>query len=63
MKTFRNLYGRIESFDEDNTSVIVRLALSDKNVRVSYYAVISVTNEEYERRGKIIGTDFGLTLM
>ncbi|OZC07450.1 hypothetical protein X798_05587 [Onchocerca flexuosa] len=51
---YRNLYGRIESFDEDNASVIVQLALNDKNVRVSHYALILVTAEEYERKGKSI---------
>ncbi|VDO23760.1 unnamed protein product [Brugia timori] len=49
---YRDLYGKIESFDEDNASVIVRLALCGKNVRVSHYAVILVTDEEYERKGK-----------
>ncbi|EJW77669.1 KOW domain-containing protein family protein [Wuchereria bancrofti] len=49
---YRDLYGKIESFDEDNASVIVRLALCGKNVRVSHYAVILVTDEEYEQKGK-----------
>uniref|UniRef100_A0A8R1XVG7 G-patch domain-containing protein n=1 Tax=Onchocerca volvulus TaxID=6282 RepID=A0A8R1XVG7_ONCVO len=49
---YRNLYGRIESFDEDNASVIVQLALNGKNVRVSHYALILVTAEEYGRKGK-----------
>lgn len=52
----RNLYGRIESFDEDNASVIVQLALNGKNVRVSHYALILVTAEEYGRKGKSIGS-------
>ncbi|KAK6111095.1 DExH-box splicing factor binding site family protein [Brugia pahangi] len=47
---YRDLYGKIESFDEDNASVIVRLALCGKNVRVSHYAVILVTDEEYEQK-------------
>ncbi|EFO25594.2 KOW domain-containing protein family protein [Loa loa] len=51
---YRNLYGRIESFDEDNASVIVRLAVGDKIVRVSHYAVILVTDEEYKRKGRSI---------
>ncbi|KAM3725875.1 G-patch domain and KOW motifs-containing protein [Dirofilaria immitis] len=49
---YRNLYGRIESFDEDNASVIVQLAVDNKNVRVSHYAVILVTVEEYERKNR-----------
>ncbi|MCP9265822.1 KOW domain-containing protein family protein [Dirofilaria immitis] len=50
---YRNLYGRIESFDEDNASVIVQLAVDNKNVRVSHYAVILVTVEEYERKTEV----------
>uniref|UniRef100_A0A0R3S4F4 G-patch domain-containing protein n=1 Tax=Elaeophora elaphi TaxID=1147741 RepID=A0A0R3S4F4_9BILA len=49
---YRNLYGRIESFDEDNASVIVRLAVDGKNIRVNHYAVIVVSNEEYERKAE-----------
>ncbi|VDK76521.1 unnamed protein product [Litomosoides sigmodontis] len=49
---YRNLYGRIESFDEDNASVIVRLALNGNNVRVSHYAVTVVTDEEYKQKDK-----------
>uniref|UniRef100_A0A915PK12 G-patch domain-containing protein n=1 Tax=Setaria digitata TaxID=48799 RepID=A0A915PK12_9BILA len=49
---YRDLYGRIESFDEDNASVIVQLALGSKNVRVNQYAVMLVTDEEYNRKSK-----------
>uniref|UniRef100_A0A1I8EG70 G-patch domain-containing protein n=1 Tax=Wuchereria bancrofti TaxID=6293 RepID=A0A1I8EG70_WUCBA len=56
---YRDLYGKIESFDEDNASVIVRLALCGKNVRVSHYAVILVTDEEYEQKGKNTSHDNG----
>ncbi|MFH4975048.1 hypothetical protein AB6A40_001757 [Gnathostoma spinigerum] len=50
----RDAYGQIESFDEDNSSVIVKLALGGKNVRVNEYSVIVVSKKEFERNGKCI---------
>lgn len=52
--TYRDQYGEVESFDEDNASVIVKLALTQKNVRVSQYALVVVTAKEFERNSKCI---------
>ncbi|VDN04422.1 unnamed protein product [Thelazia callipaeda] len=49
---YRNLYGKVASFDEDNASVIVQLDLNGKNVRVSQYALFVVNSKEYERETK-----------
>ncbi|KHN84942.1 Protein mos-2 -like protein [Toxocara canis] len=50
----RDCYGKVQSFDEDNASVIVELAIGGNNVRVSEYAVVLVSAKEYERDAKCI---------
>uniref|UniRef100_A0A9J2Q2I1 G-patch domain-containing protein n=1 Tax=Ascaris lumbricoides TaxID=6252 RepID=A0A9J2Q2I1_ASCLU len=51
---YRDSYGKVQSFDEDNASVIVELAIGGNFVRVSEYAVMVVSSKEYERDAKCI---------
>uniref|UniRef100_A0A915B925 G-patch domain-containing protein n=1 Tax=Parascaris univalens TaxID=6257 RepID=A0A915B925_PARUN len=51
---YRDSYGKVQSFDEDNASVIVELAIGGNFVRVSEYAVMVVSTKEYERDAKCI---------
>lgn len=39
----------MESFDEDNASVIVKLASNETNVRISQYSVVALSNDDYQR--------------
>ncbi|VDM42776.1 unnamed protein product [Toxocara canis] len=55
----RDCYGKVQSFDEDNASVIVELAIGGNNVRVSEYAVVLVSAKEYERDAKCISGELG----
>ncbi|VDK52613.1 unnamed protein product [Anisakis simplex] len=50
----RDSYGKVQSFDEDNASVIVELAIKGNNVRVSGFAVQVISAKEYERDAKCI---------
>ncbi|VDN19517.1 unnamed protein product [Gongylonema pulchrum] len=47
---YRGFYGRVESVDEDNASVIVQLALNGRNVRVSQFAVEIVAAKEFDKK-------------
>ncbi|CAM1322037.1 EEA1 (predicted) [Pycnogonum litorale] len=50
----RNLYGKIEGIDEDNSRIMVRLTLSDEVVSLSRFVVCLVTKKEYKREAKIL---------
>uniref|UniRef100_A0A0N5AVD9 G-patch domain-containing protein n=1 Tax=Syphacia muris TaxID=451379 RepID=A0A0N5AVD9_9BILA len=52
--SYRGKYGQIQSFDEDNCSVIVKLAITKENVRINEYSVLVVSAEEYERDSRCI---------
>ncbi|CAI4221868.1 unnamed protein product [Auanema sp. JU1783] len=47
-------YGKVESRDDDNNSLYVRLALGGTSVKVSLFAVEAVTKKEYEQDSKCL---------
>ncbi|XP_074538255.1 G-patch domain and KOW motifs-containing protein [Halichoeres trimaculatus] len=48
----KDLYGKIEGVDPDNARVMVKLAIGNKTVTVSQYAVKLVGRKEYEKYSK-----------
>jgi len=50
-------YGRIESFDEDNCRLMVKLALGGNIISCSMYAVKLVSPKEYDKNSKVINRD------
>ncbi|KAK6749214.1 hypothetical protein RB195_001671 [Necator americanus] len=54
---YKGQYGKVESRDDDNNSLFVRLALGGQHVKVSLFAVQQVTKKEYERDSKCINKD------
>ncbi|KAJ1371016.1 hypothetical protein KIN20_032877 [Parelaphostrongylus tenuis] len=53
----KGLYGKVESRDDDNNSLFVRLAVGGQHVKVSLFAVQLVSKKEYERDGKCINKE------
>ncbi|VDM56119.1 unnamed protein product [Angiostrongylus costaricensis] len=51
----KGLYGKVESRDDDNNSLFVRLAVGGQHVKVLFlFAVQLVSKKEYDRDGKCI---------
>jgi transcription antitermination factor NusG len=49
-----NMYAKVESRDDDNNSLFVRLALGGQSLKVSLFAVQQVSKKEYDRDSKCI---------
>uniref|UniRef100_A0A1I7ZVT2 G-patch domain-containing protein n=1 Tax=Steinernema glaseri TaxID=37863 RepID=A0A1I7ZVT2_9BILA len=49
-------YGKVEGVDEENASVFVALVIAKKTVRVSQYAVQTVSKKEYDKESRYINT-------
>ncbi|XP_002734070.1 G-patch domain and KOW motifs-containing protein-like [Saccoglossus kowalevskii] len=45
----KNLYGKIEGVDEDNSRVLVKFAISNQTANISQYAVKIVDKKEYRK--------------
>ncbi|XP_070558433.1 G-patch domain and KOW motifs-containing protein-like [Ptychodera flava] len=45
----KNLYGKIEGVDEDNSRILIRLAISNQTANVSQYAAKIVSQKEYKK--------------
>ncbi|EYC15280.1 hypothetical protein Y032_0037g3433 [Ancylostoma ceylanicum] len=54
---YKGQYGKVESRDDDNNSLFVRLAVGGQHVKVSLFAVQQVTKKEYEKDSKCINKD------
>uniref|UniRef100_A0A3Q0RNI8 G-patch domain and KOW motifs-containing protein n=1 Tax=Amphilophus citrinellus TaxID=61819 RepID=A0A3Q0RNI8_AMPCI len=48
----KDLYGKIEGVDPDNARVVVKLAIGNKTVTISQYAIKLVERKEYEKYSK-----------
>lgn len=53
----RGLYGKVESRDDDNNSLFVRLAVGGQHVKVSLFAVQLVSKKEFDKDGKCINKE------
>uniref|UniRef100_A0A0K0DI38 G-patch domain-containing protein n=1 Tax=Angiostrongylus cantonensis TaxID=6313 RepID=A0A0K0DI38_ANGCA len=53
----KGLYGKVESRDDDNNSLFVRLAVGGQHVKASLFAVQLVSKKEYDRDGKCINKE------
>lgn len=53
----KGLYGKVESRDDDNNSLFVRLAVGGQHVKVSLFGVILVSKKEFDRDSKCINKD------
>ncbi|ODN04377.1 G patch domain and KOW motifs-containing protein [Orchesella cincta] len=53
----KGYYGQIESFDEDNNRVILRLAISGKMEAVSKFYMNVVSPTEYKKNSKVVNID------
>ncbi|KJH44476.1 hypothetical protein DICVIV_09484 [Dictyocaulus viviparus] len=54
---YKGLYGKVESRDDDNNSLFVRLAVGGQQVKVSMFAVQVVSKKEFDRDSKCINKD------
>ncbi|KAK6045747.1 hypothetical protein COOONC_16749 [Cooperia oncophora] len=54
---FRGHYGKVESRDDDNNCLFVRLAVGGQQVKVSLFAIEQVSKKEYDRDSKCINKD------
>ncbi|CAJ0600923.1 unnamed protein product [Cylicocyclus nassatus] len=54
---FKGQYGKVESRDDDNNSLFIRLALGGQHVKISLFAVQQVTKKEYDKDSKCINKD------
>lgn len=50
----KGLYGIVESIDEDNARVLVKLSISSNTITVSQYNIRLVTKKEFEKYSKYI---------
>uniref|UniRef100_A0A0N4YWW7 G-patch domain-containing protein n=1 Tax=Nippostrongylus brasiliensis TaxID=27835 RepID=A0A0N4YWW7_NIPBR len=51
---YKGLYGKVESRDDDNNCLFVKLAVGGEHVKVSLFAVQQVSKKEYARDSKCI---------
>ncbi|VDL76720.1 unnamed protein product [Nippostrongylus brasiliensis] len=51
---YKGLYGKVESRDDDNNCLFVKLAVGGEHVKVSLFAVQQVSKKEYDRDSKCI---------
>ncbi|XGW31825.1 hypothetical protein V3C99_010196 [Haemonchus contortus] len=54
---FKGHYGKVESRDDDNNCLFVRLAVGGQQVKVSLFAIQQVSKKEYDRDSKCINKD------
>ncbi|KAK6023403.1 hypothetical protein OSTOST_10810 [Ostertagia ostertagi] len=54
---FKGHYGKVESRDDDNNCLFVRLAVGGQQVKVSLFAIEQVSKKEYDRDSKCINKD------
>jgi len=53
----KGLYGQIESYDEDNNRVIMKLAIGSQMAAVSKFYIDLVDPEEYKKKSKILNNE------
>ncbi|GMT25635.1 hypothetical protein PFISCL1PPCAC_16932, partial [Pristionchus fissidentatus] len=53
----KGAYAKVDSRDDDNSSLVARLALGGKVIRVSLFACYAVSQKEYDAEGKVLNRD------
>jgi len=53
----KGMYGKVESFDEDNNRVILKLAISGKMAGVSKFHISLVKESDYKIKSKVLNYD------
>lgn len=54
---YKDLYGQVESLDDENARVIIKLALGGKMATVSELFVTLVSKKDYQRDGKLLNKE------
>ncbi|GMR48747.1 hypothetical protein PMAYCL1PPCAC_18942 [Pristionchus mayeri] len=53
----KGAYAKVDSRDDDNSSLVSRLALGGRVVRVSLFACYAVSQKEFDKEGKVLNRD------
>ncbi|GMS96307.1 hypothetical protein PENTCL1PPCAC_18482 [Pristionchus entomophagus] len=53
----KGAYAKVDSRDDDNSSLVARLALGGRVVRVSLFACYAVSQKEFDKEGKVLNRE------